>query len=245
MVGNTKNSNLKDSNVAQISAFLYYQANVISKLEGNQAFQNKFRTIIFNQIEKDFSLYVDALARTKPKSLHHVYEWRKTGSPDGRLFNLKLLSSQGLSFRFDYDLLDSQSYVPYKKNRNKYKFAKKASVMEAGVPVIISPRPSKRLVFEVDGSTVFMPKGASVTVKSPGGKASTNQFKLAYSRFFSSDLVKASIMRSGFEKVFNQGMARALSIPSSIKTVKFSFSANRIRSQADAALASAFGGGAI
>ena len=121
MVGNRNNSNLKDSNVAQISAFLYYQANVVAKLESNKAFQNKFRTIIFNQIEKDFSLYVDAQARIKPKSLHHVYEWRKNGSPAGRLFNLKLISSQGLSFKFDYDLLDSQSYVPYKRNRNKYK----------------------------------------------------------------------------------------------------------------------------
>lgn len=245
MVGRRDNVNLKDSNVAQISAFLYYQSHVIAKLESNKAFQNKFRTVIFNQIEKDFSLYVDAQARMKPKSLHHVYEWRKNGSPEGRLFNLKLLGGEGLSFRFDYDLLDSQSYVPYKRNRNKYKFAKKASVMEAGMPVIVSPRPSKRLVFEIDGSTVFMPKGASVTIKSPGGKASTNQFKLIYSRFFSSDLVKGSIMRSGFEKIFNSGMAKALSIPSDIKTVRFSFSANRIRSQADAALASAFGGGSI
>jgi hypothetical protein len=37
-------------------------------------------------------------------------------------------------------------------------------------------------------------------------------------------------------------MTKALRVPSDIKRVKYSFSANTIRSQADAALAASFGG---
>ena len=54
---------------------------------------------------------------------------------------------------------------------------------------------SERLVFEIDGETVFMPKGQSVTVKRPGGSAATNQFTLAHSRFFSGRLVNESIKK--------------------------------------------------
>jgi len=54
MVGSAQAGVLRDSNVAQISAFLYYQANVAARLESNKSFQRLFKTTIFNQIEKDF-----------------------------------------------------------------------------------------------------------------------------------------------------------------------------------------------
>ncbi len=65
---------LKDSTVAQISAFVYYEAAVISKLTTNKQFQNAFTKVMFDQINLDFGNYIDALARSRPKSLHHVYE---------------------------------------------------------------------------------------------------------------------------------------------------------------------------
>jgi hypothetical protein len=114
--------------------------------------------------------------------------------------------------------------------------------MEAGMPLKISPKNATRLVFESDGETVFMPKGASVIVKRPGGPGVKNQYSLAHSRFFSGQLVNQSIKRSGFQRIFNAGMAKALSLPSGIKKVQYKFSPNLVRSQADASLASAFGG---
>ena len=244
MVENKNNKNVQDSNVAQISAFLYYQASVLSKLEENKAFRSKFKTIIFNQIEKDFGAYIDSQARVKPKSFHHVYEWRLLGSPEGRLFKLKPLASPGLSVKIDSEFLMSKTLVPYMKRKGtkRYKFANKAAVMESGVPVVIRPRASKRLVFEIDGLTVFMPKGASVTVKSPGGTASNHQYRIAYARFFTGQMVNQSIQRSGFQNIFNGKIGKALAIPGNIKRVQYSFSPNAIRNQADAALTMAFGG---
>jgi hypothetical protein len=87
-----------------------------------------------------------------------------------------------------------------------------------------------------------MPKGAAVTVKRPGGAKARNQFNLAYSQFFSGNLVNESIKRSGFQRIFNQASDKALKIPTNIRKVQYSFSPNTIRSQADSAVAQAFGG---
>jgi hypothetical protein len=233
---------LKDSTVAQISAFVYYEAAVISKLTTNKQFQQAFTKIIFDQIDTDFGNYIDALARSKPKSLHHVYEWKKTGNKNARLFKLNKISEDGLSFRVNYDFLPSRSLVPASSSRRRHMFVDKASMMEKGNPLVIRPKSADRLVFEIDGETVFMPKGAAVTVRRPGGSAATNQFSLAHSRFFSGRLVNESIKRSGFQRIFNSSMTKALRVPSSIKKVQYTFSANTIRSQADSALALSFGG---
>ena len=246
MVGSSAAGVVKDSNVAQISAFLYYQANVAAKLTANKSFQRLFKTTIFNQIDKDFGLFIDSQARTKPKSLHHVYEWNKTGQTAGRLFKLNRMDSIGLSFKINYDLKLSKSSVPTKnrKQKSRYVFANKAAVMEKGMPITIRPKSAERLVFEIDGEVVFMPKGKSVTVRSPGGRASTNQFNLAYSRYFSGPMVSHSIKASGFQNIFGSKFEKAMRVPSSISKVRYSFSPGTIRLQADSALTEQFGGAA-
>lgn len=135
--------------------------------------------------------------------------------------------------------------VPATVGKRRHVFINKASVMEAGMPLKIAPRAAERLVFKTDTGTVFMPKGASVTVKSPGGPGVRNQFKLQYSRWFSGNLVNLSIRRSGFQQIFNSAMAKSLKLPSPIKRVQYAFSPNSIRSMADAAVEKAFGGSMI
>jgi len=81
---------LKESLVSQISAAIYYQAQVVSKITTTKGFQSSFRKSIFEQIEKDFGLYIDAKARTSPETLHPVYEWKRGGSPSARLFTPKI-----------------------------------------------------------------------------------------------------------------------------------------------------------
>jgi hypothetical protein len=233
---------LRDSTVAQVSAFIYYEAAVISKLTASDQFKSLFTKTIFDQINIDFGNYIDALARSKPKSLHHVYEWKKTGNKNARLFKLSKISEDGLSFRISNEFLPSRSLVPSKTGKRRHMFANKAAIMEAGKPLVIRPKNAERLVFEYDGETVFMPKGKSVTVKRPGGSAATNQFALAHSRFFSGKLINDSIKRSGFQRIFNSSMTKALRVPSNIKKVQYSFSPNLIRSQADSALIASFGG---
>lgn len=232
---------LQDSTVAQVSAALYYQAQVMAGLSSNAGFKKLFQDTIYKQILEDFGAYIDAKARMNPKSLHHVYEWNKVGSREHRLFKLTKKNNSGLSFGIRYSFLTSKTFVPGDSKR-RHVFKNKAAAMESGKPLIIRPRYATRLVFEIDGEKIFMPAGKPVTVKRPGGAAATNQFSLAYSRFFSGNLVSESIKKSGFEKIFNAKTSKALKIPYGIKKVKYSFSANTVRKEAEAALVSEFGG---
>lgn len=242
MAGQPVSGAIKDSTVAQISAALYYKTNVLAKLTSNLGFQQLFNKTLYNQIEKDFGEYIDAKARTNPKSFHHVYEWGRTGDTDARLFKLNKVSELGLSLKINYELLNSKSFVPSSNSKRRHVFVNKASIMEEGKTVVISPRYSERLVFDVNGYTVFMPKGQSVTVTKPGGVATKNSFLSSYKYFFTGQLVNMSIKKSGFQKIFNSKMTKALSVPVQIKTVKYKYSANSIANEADAALIAAFAG---
>jgi len=233
---------IKDTTVAQVSALLYYKSSVISKLTRNKAFINKFNKTIYDQLDKDFGLYMDAKARSQPKQHHHLYEWKKVGNKNQRLFDLKMIPNNGLGFSISYEFKQSKSLVPTKKGKHKHVFANKASVMEAGDPVIIKPKYSERLVFDVSGYTVFMPKGASVSVSKPGGPGVKNSFAVGFNYFFKSNLVSSSIKKSGFQAVFSADIAKALKTPSAIKKVQYQFSANTIDMQAEQALTQAFGG---
>ena len=242
MAGQPVSGVIKDSTVAQISAAIFYKTNVMAKLTSNPAFQRSFNNIIFNQIDRDFGNYIDAKATVSPKSFHHVYEWGRAGVQEARLFKLNRIADMGLGFTLNYELIDSKSFVPAKGSRNRHVFVKKAEVMEQGKTVVITPRSSERLVFELDGETVFMPKGQSVTVTKPGGVATKNSFLFAYKHFFTGNLVNMSIKKSGFQRLFNSAMTRALDTPTNIKRVQYKFSPNSVASQADAALLAAFSG---
>lgn len=241
MSGGENSAGLKDSTVAQVSAALYYQANVLAELETSRAFQNQFRKTIFSQLEKDFGLYIDAKARTSPSSLHHVYEWNRAGDPAARLFKLTQKDITGLSFRVGTEFKNSRTAVPSNIGRTRHVFINKAAVMEEGKPLVIKPKNAERLVFEIRGSVVYMPKGQSVTIRSAGGGKTTSRYSIAYAQFFRGNLVKESIKKSGFQKLFGSSMAKAMRLPADIKTVKYSFSANTINMQSKVALEAAFG----
>lgn len=240
MAGN-RYSNLEESIVAQISAAIYYKTHVLAKLKTSKAFNSKFTKVLFDQIDKDFGEYIDAKARMNPKTLHHVYEWKQIGSPTSRLFKIKVVSSQGTSFSIGSEFKMSKSLVPTQKGKHRHVFANKAFIMEQGQPVVIKPRSAERLVFDVNGYTVYMPKGASVTVRRPGGNAAKQSFESAKRQFFTSNLVSQSIKRSGFQQLFSNAMSSALKTPANVRRVQYSFSPNTLRAAADTALETAFG----
>lgn len=242
MAGGNVDGAIKDSTVAQVSAALFYESNVMAKLISSPSFNRAFSKTIFVQIEKDFGNYIDAKARTSPRSYHHVYEWQRTGSKEARLFKLNKVSEGTMSFQINYDFLSSKSLVPTNKGKHRHVFANKAAVMEKGKPVVISPRSAERLVFDVNGYTVFMPKGASVTVTKPGGAATKNSFLSSYKHFFTSTLVSNSIKASGFQNIFNSGLTKAMRLPVNIKRVQYKFSPNSVARQAEAAVSTAFVG---
>lgn len=122
-----------------------------------------------------FEAYVDNVARMRPESLHHVYEPQSVGNANSRLFEGKIIESGKpvLTYRF------KESRVPGKSG---YVFRNKAFIMEEGLPVTITPKNSKRLVFEVDGRTVSSEK---VVVSNPGGDYVQGSFVKIFNQFMS------------------------------------------------------------
>lgn len=234
---------IQESLVAQVSAIIYYKAMVMAELETSKSFKARFNKIVFDQVEKDFGEYVDAQARIKPKSLHHVYEWQKTGNKESRLFRLNKIESGELGFGVSYKFNQSKTAVTNKYSKRKHVFKNKAEIMEKGIPVVVSPRFAERLVFDSGlGYTVYMPKGASVTITRPGGVAAKQSFDTAYRTFFSSNLVNISIKKSGFQKIFTYKMKDVLRVPRDVKRVKYVFAGRALRAEAKQAVEAAFGG---
>ena len=146
VVGNRDKAVFKDSTVAQISAYVYYEASVIAKLTKNKAFQQRFTKTIFYQIQKDFPAYIDAQARTKPKSLHHVYEWKKTGQATSRLFKFSKLGEKGvIETGFLLSIITSviSAFGYVKSARKTSVFPAKSKVLKSKKNVLVLFNPEK------------------------------------------------------------------------------------------------------
>lgn len=133
--------------------------------------------------------YIDSNARVNPELLHHIYEWNETGSPSARLFDIDYtVSGLGLSFKSSFrqsTTIKSGSNVP---------FYNKAKIMEDGIPVVIRPKNSEVLRFEVDGETVYTRK--PVSVQNPGG-ATEGQFQKVVDEFFLKYFTQTFLLDSG------------------------------------------------
>jgi hypothetical protein len=133
--------------------------------------------------------YIDVSAKGNPRALHHVYEWYQTGSPSARLFDLDYtVSNLGLSINSTF----KQSRT-LREDSNE-PFYNKASIMERGVPVTITPKKSSVLVFEEGGETIFTKN--PITVRSPGGDEVRGSFEKTVDefilRYFKQSFLRAS-----------------------------------------------------
>jgi hypothetical protein len=152
--------------------------------------------------------YIDSVARVNPSSLHHVYEWYQTGSPEARLFDLQYSAAAG-SLSMNATFTQSRSV----KNGSTTPFYNKAAVMERGISVVIRPRAAKALRFVDDGQEVFT-KGP-VLVTNPGGQAVAGGFDRTFSEFFERYFTQSFMEVSGlaarirntgaFVRSFNRG----------------------------------------
>lgn len=143
--------------------------------------------------------YIDANARMNPQALHHVYEWYQTGQANGRLFEITYIpTGRGLTFQSNF----SQSKAI--KEGSSVPFYNKASIMEAGATVTITPRNSPVLAFEQNGETVFTSK--PVTVSNPGGNVK-GQYEETVKEFFRKYLSQSFLDVTGLRRHFKTPVA--------------------------------------
>lgn len=159
-------------------------------LDGVNKGKSKFLNNLGIGIIEVLKQYVDSEARSNPKALHHIYEWYQTGSPNSRLYDFNYtVSSLGLSFNSSF----SQSKTI--SNGSSTPFYNKAKIMEDGIPVTIAPKKANKLVFEIDGETIFTDK--EVTVLNPGGELVEGSFEKVVDEFFNVYFRQSFLQSSG------------------------------------------------
>lgn len=166
--------------------FLDYSMGFLEGIEdGKPAFFKEFARGTIAGLNK----YIDSTARMNQQAMHHVYEWYKTGSPEARLFKITSLeNANGIQIRSTF----TQSKTLAKNS--KQIFANKASVMENGMPIHISPKKGV-LAFEVDGETVFTRK--EITIANPGGPSVAGSYQKAFDSFFQNYFSQSFLRASG------------------------------------------------
>lgn len=159
-------------------------------LEGAQRAKPELFKNIGNVISDGLKQFIDTNARLDPQSLHHVYEWYQTGSPQARLFEIEYQATDsGLSFNSTFTQSTSV------QQGSKVPFYNKAEVMERGIPVTIIPRAGKPLVFQDGVETVFTK--APVVVSNPGGNSVAGSYKQIFEQFFTQYFSQSFLQSSG------------------------------------------------
>lgn len=162
-------------------------------LEGVEKGKPNLLKAMGSQIIEVMKSYVDAHARSNPETLHHVYEWYMTGSPEARLFDLGYKIYRG-GLSFDYTFSQSKSV----QNGSNTPFYNKAKVMENGIPVQISPVNTNFLKFKGDaGEDIFTSK--TITVNNPGGSEVEGSLERVLESFFDQYYTQSFLISSGLE----------------------------------------------
>lgn len=161
---------------------------------------------------RSLSRFIDTEARLNPASMHHVYEWNQTGKPLGRLWKLNSTYKAG-TISLSANFKQSRTFVPIKNGTvRRSKFVFKADVMEKGRSVRIAPKKAEVLFFySKGGDPIFIPRGRSVIVKSPGGKQVKGSFGKTMDRFKISNNLNIDIEGSGIIKRLEMAQRSAAS----------------------------------
>jgi hypothetical protein len=162
-------------------------------LEGAKRNKTVFLDGLGLQLKETLGQYIDSMARVDPQSLHHVYEWYKTGSSDARLFDIDYtVSGVGLSI---YGTLTQSKTVA---EGSKEPFYNKARVMESGSSVTIKPKTASKLKFNIDGRDIY--SSGPITVTNPGGNQVRGSFHNTFKQFMESYLSQSLLDISGFSR---------------------------------------------
>lgn len=168
----------------------------IGFLEGAEAGKSKLLDNLGETVIESLKNFIDSNARVNPETLHHVYEWYETGSPQARLFDLDYKVNQNSSISFSYDFSQSKSY----SKGSTVPFYNKASIMENGSPVTITPKQNGVLSFNSDGEQIFTKK--PITVENPGGAEVEGGFENTLRDFFSNYFTQSFLISSGLGEHF-------------------------------------------
>lgn len=193
--------------VEKITAMSMYDSTILQSLYTSPINKQKINRGAALLIKNYFNQYLDSRARQNPDAYHHVYEFGKTGNSSARLFTAIIGNTPDGSATITY------SFSPAKEpNPDGYPFPNKAEVMENGETIIVTPKKSKYLKFEInDGQFVTLEKAV---IRNPGGPQVKGSFQSTFQTFMVSQ-GSTLLQRLGYFQKIEQAMInrRRLMIP--------------------------------
>lgn len=196
-----------DKFAEKVMALSTYDGTLLQNLYINPINKQKINRGAAFLIKNYFNQYLDSRARQNPSAYHHVYEFDKTGNPSARLFNAIISNTPDGAAVINY------SFTPAKDpNREGFPFPNKAEIMESGQTVIVTPKKTEYLRYELeDGRFVSSKKSV---INNPGGVQVKGSFESTFIGFVASQ-GPIILNRFGFFKKIEQVMInqRRLMIP--------------------------------
>ena len=187
-------------------------------VRGLNQYEAYFNAQLAEIITQAFYQYVDSVARLEPDRLHHVYEWGQAGMDSARLFRIESFTGRQ-SIRFVTEFQQSTSVSPTANEP----FVDKASIMEEGISITITPDDGGVLAFEGDdGDMVFTPN--EVVIDDPGGPGVQGQFRMVVREFFDAYLSKGMLRQFILEMEtpteFTQGWGKGMNPSTGMRSAR-------------------------
>lgn len=196
-----------DKFTEKVMSLSMYDSTILQSLYINPINKQKINRGAALLIKNYFDQYLDSRARQNPNAYHHVYEFEKTGNSSARLFTAVVGNTPDGSATITY------SFKPAKDpNPEGYPFPNKAKVMENGETIIVTPKKSKYLKFEInDGQFVTLEKAV---IRNPGGTEVKGSFQSTFQAFMMSE-GSSILQRLGYFQKIEQALInkRRLMIP--------------------------------
>lgn len=190
----------------KILALSGYDSTLITDLYQNPVNKQKINRGAALVIKNYFDQYIDQRAKQMNKAYHHIYEFNKTGDSNARLFKANVTST-----------LDSAvityNFIPAKEpNDYGYNFPDKATIMEEGKTLVITPKRGKYLKYTLDDGRFVTSEKSIVT--EPGGPLVQGSFENTFIQFMATT-GQTLLEKFGFFKYIERGIIekRRMAIP--------------------------------
>ena len=187
-------------------------------VRGLNQYEAYFNAQLAEIITQAFYQYVDSVARLEPDRLHHVYEWGQAGMDSARLFRIESFTGRK-SIRFVTEFQQSTSVSPTANEP----FVDKASIMEEGMTITVTPNDGGVLAFEGDdGEMVFTPN--EVVIEDPGGPGVKGQFYMVVREFFdfylNKGMMRQFILEMETPTEFTQGWGKGMNPSTGVRSAR-------------------------
>lgn len=169
---------------------------------------------------KSFVKDLNSIARTNKKSYHHIYEWGSVGNNNARLFTVIKSGADSNNIMLDIKFNKSKTKVPIAARLKRpgpsgkivtktSVFKNKAEAMEKNAPLSFTAR--NNVAYTTTGrDIVFKRRGSLVTIRRPGGDATTGSVE-KFTRKWEKGMLRPAITNSGIFEKLSKDISKTMS----------------------------------